>query len=189
MYIVVGLGNPGKEYARTRHNMGFMALEILAQRWNIPMTTKGFQGLYGKGMVGSEKVMLVAPQTFMNASGECVGAMARYFDVPNDHVLVIYDDIDLDVGRLRVRKSGSAGTHNGMKSLIAHLNGQDFPRVRVGVGKPVAGQSLVDFVLGTPSKENMQLLDKSLQAAAEAAEIIVKGRMDDAMQFANTFQP
>ena len=189
MYIVVGLGNPGREYAKTRHNMGFMALDILAQRWNIPMTTKGFNGLYGKGLVGTEKVLLVAPQTFMNASGECVGAMARYFDVPNENILVIYDDIDLDVGRLRVRKSGSAGTHNGMKSLIAHLGGQNFPRVRVGVGKPAPGRNLADFVLGAPSGEDMQALEKALQASAEACEKIVKGCMDDAMQFANTFQP
>ena len=136
MYMIVGLGNPGREYAQTRHNMGFLTLEVLAARWQIPITVKGFQGLYGKGLAEGQRVMLVAPQTYMNASGECVGAMARYFDVPLDHILVIYDDIDLPVGRLRVRQAGSAGTHNGMKSLIAHLGGGSFPRIRVGVGKP-----------------------------------------------------
>lgn len=188
MYIIVGLGNPGREYAQTRHNMGFLTLDVLAERWRIPLSTKGFQGLYGKGIAEGERVMLVAPQTYMNASGECVGAMARYFDVPKDHILVIYDDIDLPVGRLRVRQAGSAGTHNGMKSLIAHLGGGEFPRIRIGVGKPEPGTLLADYVLGIPNKAERETLAQVRQAAADAAAEIIRGDMDEAMRFANTFQ-
>ncbi len=188
MYMIVGLGNPGREYAQTRHNMGFLTLDILAARWQIPLSVKGFQGLYGKGMAEGERVMLVAPQTYMNASGECVGAMARYFDVPKDHILVIYDDIDLPVGRLRVRQAGSAGTHNGMKSLIAHLGGGDFPRIRVGVGKPEPGMNLADYVLGIPPKAERDVLEQARQAAADAVTEILRGGMDGAMRLANTFQ-
>ena len=188
MYMIVGLGNPGREYAQTRHNMGFLTLEVLAARWQIPVAFKGFQGLYGKGLAEGQKVMLVAPQTYMNASGECVGAMARFFDVPIDHILVIYDDIDLPVGRLRVRQAGSAGTHNGMKSLVTHLGGGGFPRIRVGVGKPEPGVSLVDYVLGVPPKTERATLEQAMQAAADAAAAIIRGGMDEAMRFANTFQ-
>lgn len=188
MYIIVGLGNPGRQYAETRHNMGFMALERLSRRWNIPLAAKGFQGHYGKGIVKGEKVLLVAPQTYMNASGECVGAMVRYFGVPTDHVLVIYDDIDLPVGRLRLRKSGSAGTHNGMKSLLAHLGTENFPRLRVGVGAPGPGVSMVDYVLGVPRAEERKVLALALDAALDTVEEIIADQMEAAMQYANRFE-
>jgi PTH1 family peptidyl-tRNA hydrolase len=188
MYIIAGLGNPGEKYARTRHNMGFMALAGLSRRWGIPLEKQGFQGVYGKGVVGGERVILAAPQTYMNESGQCIGAMARYFAVPHDHIIVIYDDIDLPAGHLRIRKSGSAGTHNGMRSVIAHLGAGDFPRVRIGVGKPEAGEELVNYVLGTVPKAQQPLIERALDGAVESVEMIVRGQMEQAMQFANTLE-
>ena len=124
----------------------------------------------------------------MNESGQCVGALARYFGVPHDHIIVIYDDIDLPVGHLRIRKSGSAGTHNGMRSVIAHLGAGDFPRVRIGVGKPGENESLVDFVLGTIPKAQRPLIERTIDGAVESVEMMVKGLIEQAMQFANTLE-
>ena len=187
MKLVVGLGNPGSKYESTRHNIGFLAADVLAKRWGVSISTAGFRGLYGKTILDSEKVLLVKPQTFMNDSGDCVGAMARYFDIAPEDVIVIYDDFDLPLGRLRIRKSGSAGTHNGMKSLVAHLDTQAFPRVRIGMGHPAPGEDIINFVLATPSKADRAVLAQVLEAAADAVEMMVTGDVDGAMRKANTF--
>lgn len=152
MYIIVGLGNPSKQYEGTRHNAGFMTLDVLADRYNIDISEKKHKALCGKGVIEGNKVVLLKPQTFMNLSGESVRAAADFYKVAPEEIIVIYDDISLEPGQLRVRKKGSAGGHNGMKNIIAHLGTQDFPRIRVGVGEKPAGMDLADYVLGRFSK-------------------------------------
>lgn len=185
MQVIIGLGNPGSQYAATRHNMGFMALERISRRLGIPVEKKGFSGLYGKGVAAGKPVLLVQPMTFMNESGLCVGQIVRYFHVDLQDVLVIYDDIDLPCGKLRMRLSGSAGTHNGMRSIVAHLGEGGFPRLRVGVGRPHPGGDLIQFVLGTPGGEERVLLAPALDRAAETAEAWVCQGAEAAMQLAN----
>ncbi len=181
MKIIAGLGNPGTKYAGSRHNIGFAVTEALAERHNIRLTDGKFRGRYGTGIIGGVKVMIVQPQTFMNASGECVGPLASYFHVEPEDVLVIYDDVALDTGRLRIRKSGSAGGHNGMKSLISHLGSQDFPRVRVGVGKKPEQMDLADHVLGHFAAEDLPVIRQAVAEAADAVEAILSDGIDIAM--------
>jgi len=185
MIILACLGNPGTQYRGTRHNVGFAVAEKLASRFGITLTTKGFFGLYGTAIVSGKKVVVIEPQTFMNDSGRCVEAIRHYYQVDPENVWVIYDDIDMDEGRLRIRLSGSAGTHNGMRSIVAHLGTQKFPRLRVGVGKPAPGRDLVDHVLGRPSLEGQEKLHVSTDKAVEAIEIMLRDGADLAMQFAN----
>lgn len=190
MQVIIGLGNPGSQYAATRHNMGFMALERVSRRLGIPVEKKGFAGLYGKGVAAGKPVLLAQPMTYMNESGQCVGQIVRYFHVDLRDVLVVYDDIDLPCGKLRMRLSGSAGTHNGMRSIVAHLGDTGFPRLRVGVGRPRPGGDLIQFVLGTPGAEERALLAPALDRAAETAEAWVCQGAEAAMQLANqTMQP
>ena len=134
MYIIAGLGNPTREYEKTRHNVGFDTIDVLADKLNTSVDEKKFKGLYGRGIIAGEKVILLKPQTFMNLSGESVREAADFYKVDPEHIIVIYDDISLDVGQLRIRKKGSAGGHNGIKNIIAHLGTQEFPRIKVGVG-------------------------------------------------------
>jgi len=183
--IVVGLGNIGSQYERTRHNMGFMAMDRLSRALDIPLTKKGFHATYGVGKVGTTRVVLVKPTTYMNESGISVGEVLRYYNADLTDLLVIYDDIDLPCGKLRMRLSGSAGTHNGMRSILQHVDGQNFPRLRVGVGRPLPGQELVNFVLGIPSPEQQQQIGPALDLAAEAAEVWIRQTADAAMQLAN----
>lgn len=185
MILIVGLGNPGPKYEGTRHNMGFEVIDRLSKMWDIPVKDKGFHGLTGKGMVGAEKVMLALPQTFMNESGQCVGELMRYMSLPSSRLLVIYDDIDLPCGKLRLRKSGSAGTHNGMKSLIAHLGYTDFARLRVGVGRPAPGQDLADFVLGRPAPDDKKAILTALDEARDVVDVFVRVGIERAMLAAN----
>ena len=187
MRIIVGLGNPGHEYERTRHNMGFLAMDRLSEKLGISLTSRGFEGLFGTGMAGSEKVMLIKPQTFMNNSGQCVGEALRYYHLDPAEVMVMYDDIDLPLGRLRLRMSGSAGTHNGMRSVVAHLDSQNFPRLRVGVGKPADAQELVNHVLDVPGKAEWERLNPALDATAEVVQLWLRGETERAMQLANRF--
>ena len=147
MLIVVGLGNPGKEYARTRHNVGFDVIDVLSEKHGIALTKNAMHGLIGEGFVGGEKLVLVKPQTFMNLSGQCVTELVSWYKPEMDRLLLVYDDIDLPLGKLRMREKGSAGTHNGMRSVIGLLGRQDFPRLRVGVGKKPEGWELADWVL------------------------------------------
>ena len=174
-YIVVGLGNPGKEYAHTRHNVGFDVTDILAERWHAPLNKKKLGGMLTEVPLDGKRVVLCQPQTFMNLSGECVIQLLNWYKCPLENLLVIYDDIDLPVARLRVRKSGSAGTHNGMRSIIGNLPGQNFPRIRVGVGAPAHPEhEMVDWVIGQFTPAERKELNTMLEKAADAAECLIR---------------
>ncbi|MBO6164662.1 MAG: aminoacyl-tRNA hydrolase [Lachnospiraceae bacterium] len=181
MKMIVGLGNPGDKYAGSRHNMGFRVIDILAERHGIRVNTGKQRGLMGSGVIGGQKVLLVKPLTYMNNSGECVRPAADYYKLAPEDILVIYDDIALPVGQLRLRKAGSAGGHNGMKSLIAHLGSQDFPRVRVGVGAKPSQMDLADYVLGHFPADELKTVRESLESAADAVESILADGVDIAM--------
>ena len=181
MYVVVGLGNPGKQYENTRHNVGFNVIDILAKEYDISVTKIKHKALIGEGRIGSEKVLLVKPQTYMNLSGETLIDIYKYYKVDLDNIIVIYDDIDLDVGKLRIRKKGSAGTHNGMRSIIKCLGSNEFPRVRVGISKPKNGQDLADFVLSRFSKEDEKSLQESFENSVAAVDCAIRNDLDLAM--------
>lgn len=181
MYIIAGLGNPGKEYEKTRHNMGFMVLDALADKYNIDVTDKKHKGLIGKGIIEGEKVILVKPETFMNLSGDCLREVMEYYHETPDHVIVVYDDICLGVGKLRVRPKGSAGGHNGIKSIIANFKTEEFPRVRVGVGDKPAKMDLANHVLGRFSKEDQEILSDRIPVAVDAVVCVLTSGCDVAM--------
>lgn len=190
MYIIVGLGNPGKKYAGTRHNMGFAVIERLAERHRIAASEEKLKAVYGKGVIAGQKVVLAEPQTFMNLSGESVRALVDYFKVdPENELIVIYDDISLAPGQLRVRPKGSAGGHNGIKNIIQMLGGDVFPRVRVGIGEKPKGWDLADYVLGYPGDADKKLLDEAFDRAADAVEMILTDGVDAAMNRFNTHTP
>jgi len=181
MKIIVGLGNPGKEYAQTHHNVGFMVLDRIASKNKIDVIDLKHKALIGKGMIGGEKVILAKPQTYMNLSGESVRALSDYYKVEPEDIIVIYDDVDLDPGKLRIRKNGSAGTHNGMKSIVAQLGTQEFPRIRVGIGHQPEGWDLADYVLSKITPEADKELTAGLDRAAEAVETFLSEGIDTAM--------
>lgn len=181
MKIIVGLGNPEKKYDGTRHNMGFMVLDRIADTYGIDVTEKKHKGLCGKGVIAGEKVVLVKPQTYMNLSGECVREVMDYYKAEPQDVIVIFDDISLDPGKLRVRPKGSAGGHNGIKSIIACLSSQEFPRIKCGVGEKPAGYDLAAYVLGHFSKEEMVLVNEAADRAVKACECIISRGVDAAM--------
>lgn len=182
MYIIMGLGNPGKQYAHTRHNVGFDTIDILADKYNISVDIKKHKALCGKGMIGGQKVVLAKPQTFMNLSGESVRELVDFYKIdPEEELIVIYDDISLEPGQLRVRPKGSAGGHNGIKNIIAHLGTQVFKRVKVGVGEKPKGYDLADYVLGRFSKEDRILMEDAFGRAAEAAVCMMNDSMEHAM--------
>ena len=185
MYIIAGLGNPTREYEKTRHNVGFDTIDVLADKLNTSVDEKKFKGLYGRGIIAGEKVILLKPQTFMNLSGESVREAADFYKVDPEHIIVIYDDISLDVGQLRIRKKGSAGGHNGIKNIIAHLGTQEFPRVRIGVGEKPARMDLADYVLGRFLKEEQDTMKQAFENAAGAAAAIVTQGADAAMNLYN----
>ena len=182
MYIIVGLGNPGKEYAHTRHNVGFETIDILADRMGIEIEEKKHKGLCGKGILAGQKVILLKPQTYMNLSGDSVGEMTQFYKIPLEHIIVINDDISLDVGRIRVRPKGSAGGHNGLKSIIYRLNSDTFPRVKMGVGAPKhEDYDLADFVLGRFTKEEIPVMEDAIVKAEKAVAEIIKNGVQSAM--------
>lgn len=181
MYVIIGLGNPGKEYENTRHNMGFKAIDALAADAGIEVKKSRFHSLLGQGRIAGEKVLLVKPQTYMNRSGIAARECAMYFDVPRENVIVIYDDIDIPVSAIRIRKSGGAGTHNGMKSVVQELGVTDFPRIRIGVGAAADDEDLVNRVIGKVPKDEQLLLDKAAEAAAAAVKDIIAVGIDNAM--------
>ena len=186
MYLIAGLGNPGKEYAGTRHNMGYSVITELAKRHDISASEQRMKTLYGKGRIGSERVILAEPLTYMNLSGESVRSMCEYFKVdPFAELIVIYDDISLAPGQIRVRPGGSAGGHNGMKSIIKMLGGEQFMRIRVGIGEKPKGWDLADYVLGRPSAEEQVLLADAFVRAADAVEMIISRGVDAAMNIYN----
>ena len=180
MYIIVGLGNPGKKYEGTRHNVGFELIDRLASDSGISVDKIKFKALIGEGQIEGEKVILVKPQTFMNLSGETVYQIMQFYKLTADNLVVIYDDIDTDFGKLRIRKKGSAGTHNGMRHIIYLLQNDSFPRVRIGIGKPVRGD-LKDFVLRRFDKDESAEMELVYEKACKAVKMIVSGDVDNAM--------
>ena len=180
-WLIVGLGNPGKDYAHTRHNVGFRALDILADKLSCKVDKGKFQGLYGQATYGGRKIFLLKPQTYMNLSGRSVLQLSAYFNIPPQRIIVLFDDISLEPGRLRLRADGSAGGHNGIKSIIAELGSQDIPRVKIGVGaKPHAQQDLADWVLSGFSAQEEKALSAALDRAAEAALCIIEKGVPEA---------
>ena len=182
MYIIAGLGNPDRQYEGTRHNAGFDVIDRIAEKYDISVDTKKHRALIGKGIVGGQKVILAKPQTYMNLSGESIRSLVDYYKTdPETELLVIYDDISLDVGQLRIREKGSAGGHNGIKNIIAHLGTQVFPRIKVGVGEKPKGYDLADYVLGHFSKAERELMEDGYAHAVTAAELIVTDQIREAM--------
>ncbi|SHO48211.1 aminoacyl-tRNA hydrolase [Anaerocolumna xylanovorans] len=185
MYIIVGLGNPTREYQATRHNIGFDAITKISDDYRISLDFKKHKAICGKGMIAGEKVILAQPQTYMNLSGESVRELKDFYKVEPEDIIVIYDDISLEPGKLRIRTKGSAGGHNGIKSIIAHLGTEDFPRVRVGVGDKPAGWDLADYVLSRFSKEEQPVVREALGKASEAVKTILTEGMEQAMNLYN----
>ncbi len=187
MLLIVGLGNPGREYALTRHNIGFLTLDILAERHNIEIKRHRFEAYFGEGYIGTKKVMLVKPDTYMNNSGCAVRDLVHWYKLEPEELLVIYDDADLPEGYIRIREGGSAGTHNGMRSIIYQLGLDDFPRIRVGIGK--AAHDMVHHVLSMPEGEALELLKGAMKDAADAAELIAAGEIKEAQARFNRKPP
>ena len=186
MFLIAGLGNPGKKYEATRHNVGFDVIDRLAEKYNIDVREYKFKALIGKGVIEGQPVILAKPQTFMNLSGESIGEIVRFYKLdPETEMVVISDDVTLDAGTTRIRKKGSAGGHNGLKSIIACCGTQNFTRIRVGVGKLPEYGDMVGHVLGRMGKEDRRLADLSYQRAAEAAALILQGQTDQAMNLYN----
>ena len=181
MYIIVGLGNPGREYAGTRHNIGFDVITRLSDDYNIPLDFKKHKAVCGKGYIEGQKVILAQPQTYMNLSGESVRELIDYYKIEEDELIIIYDDINLEPGKLRIRAKGSAGGHNGMKSIISHLGTDAFPRIRIGVGEKPKGYDLADYVLGRFKPEELPLMREAVGNAAKAAELIMQESVEAAM--------
>ena len=181
-WLVVGLGNPGDKYENTRHNVGFLTIDHIAGEQRVPVQKLKYRALTNTVELGGAKVLLMKPVTYMNLSGEAVGEAARFYKIPTDHVLVISDDVSLPIGKLRIRKGGSAGGHNGLKNIIQHLGTDQFPRVRVGVGqKPHPDYDLADWVLGKFQGEDKKVMDEAVKRAADAVECILKEGADRAM--------
>ena len=181
-WLVVGLGNPGSKYENTRHNMGFLALDILAEKEKFKFNKLRFKAWTAAAELGGEKVLVMKPQTYMNLSGESVGEAARFYKIPPEHVLVISDDIALPTGKLRIRSGGSAGGHNGLKNIIQHLGSDKFPRIKVGVGSPQqAGYEVVDWVIGKPMGDDQKVLLEALGKAADAVSVVIAQGPDRAM--------
>lgn len=188
MKIIVGLGNPGTRYANTRHNLGFWVVDQIAERWNISLSKRKFQAAVGEGIIHGEKVLLVKPQTFMNRSGECVGPLMRFFGASLEDLMVIYDDMALAPGIIRVRGKGSAGGHNGMKSLISHLGSDGFPRMRMGIGTPPPAMDSADYVLQGLGDAERKILLEACSQAADAAELWITDGVERVMNLYNRKQ-
>ena len=167
LFCLIGLGNPGRQYLQTRHNAGFLVVDRIADEANIALDQKGFKSLYGKGLLNGEQVILVKPQTFMNLSGEAAGPIISYYRIPLDQVLIIYDDLDLPLGTVRIRLSGSAGGHNGLSSVLTSLGDQSVPRLRVGIGRPTK-ETVIGYVLSSFSGDQMSEFKASINRAAQA---------------------
>lgn len=186
MFLIVGLGNPGREYEDTRHNIGFKVIDNISKEYNIEINRQKFKGVYGEGFINNKKVILLKPTTYMNLSGESVREVVDFYNLENSEILIIYDDISLEVGKLRIREKGSAGGHNGIKSIIAHLGSDVFPRIKVGIGQP--NVDLVKHVLGKFTKDEMTILSESIEASTRATEEIIKNDVKTAMNQFNGFK-
>lgn len=185
MYVIAGLGNPGKKYAQTRHNMGFITVDQLAEKHHIKVDRLKFKALVGEGRIAGQKVLLVKPQTYMNLSGESLREVMRFYKLEPEQLIVIYDDIDLEVGALRIRKFGSAGTHNGMRSVVYQLQSDRFPRIRIGIGSS-GKKDLINFVTGGFSKDEVPALEDAVTKAVCALECMLEEGIDKAMNQYNT---
>lgn len=181
MYLIIGLGNPGKEYDHTRHNAGFDAIDLIADKYNINVTTKKFQALIGDGIIENKRVMLVKPQTFMNLSGNSIREIINFYHLSNEDILVIYDDISLNVGDIRLRNKGSAGGHNGIKSIISNIGSETFDRIKIGVGEKREKQDLADHVLSKMSKIDREEFEETLKKVLSATEDLLKEGMSYSM--------
>ncbi|MDQ0233282.1 aminoacyl-tRNA hydrolase [Metabacillus malikii] len=184
MKLIVGLGNPGKQYELTRHNVGFMVIDELSKELSIPLDRQKFNGVYGMGHIAGEKVILLKPLTYMNLSGECIRPLMDYYEISDDELVVIYDDLDLPVGKIRLRTKGSAGGHNGIKSIILHLATQQFNRVRVGIDRPKNGMKITDYVLGRFLDEEQVEISHAIKRSTLACE---KWVTTDFLQVMNEF--
>ncbi|MBR6594516.1 MAG: aminoacyl-tRNA hydrolase [Clostridia bacterium] len=185
-FMVVGLGNPGKQYEKTRHNVGFCVIDTVANKCSVDIKKLKFSALTEKCVLGGKNVLIVKPQTFMNNSGEAVGAAARFYKLPPERVIVVCDDISLPCGAIRLRMKGSAGGHNGLKSINSHLGSEAYPRIKIGVGeKPHPDYDLADWVLGVPSAEDAKLIESRYGDVVKTIELLVEGDVDKAMNYCN----
>ena len=187
MKLIVGLGNPEEEenYSNTRHNMGFDVINLLASKYNIEISRTKFQGLYGSGTIENEKVILLKPQTYMNNSGESIIEFMKFYKLSENDLLVIYDDIDIEPGKIRIKRNGSASTHNGMKSIVYNLKNENFPRVRIGIGKPSNGNDMISHVIGNIPEEEMKTLKNGIELGEKAVETILEKGIETAMNLYN----
>ena len=180
-WLIVALGNPGQKYEHTRHNMGFLTVDLLAEKQGVKLNKAKFKSAFNIMHFAGCKCLVMKPQTYMNLSGEAVREAAQFYKVPADHVLVIYDDVSLPVGKIRVRPTGSAGGHNGIKNIISHLGTQDFPRIKIGTGAPGEGGDMIDWVIGVPSQAERKVLLESFEKAIQAAECVIEYGCQKAM--------
>lgn len=181
MYLIVGLGNPEADYGSTRHNMGFQVINQLAKEYEVNICKKKFNSEYENAIIEGEKVILIKPQTFMNASGEAIVQFVNFYKIELDKVIIIYDDMDIETGKIRIRKNGSPGSHNGMKSVVHFLNSENFPRIRVGIGKPKEEENIIEYVIGAIPEEEKKTLEKGIENAKNAVIELLKNGIDVAM--------
>ncbi len=181
MYLIVGLGNPESDYANTRHNMGFKVINEIAKQYEIEISRKKFNSEYGSSVIEGQKILLVKPQTFMNASGEAVIEFANFYKIELDNIIIVYDDVDIDTGNIRIRKNGSPGSHNGMKSVVHFLKSENFPRIRVGIGKPDENTDIIEYVIGSIPEEEKEQLQQGIEKAKNAIVELLKNGIDSAM--------
>ena len=186
MYLIVGLGNPEPQYSQTRHNVGFDTVNLISKEYNIEINKKGFESLYGTGIIEGEKVVILKPQTFMNESGRAVIQAINYYKIPTENVIIIYDDIDIEEGVVKLRAKGGPGTHNGMRSVVAEINTEVFPHVRIGTGKPLFKELLMSYVIQKLKDEEYEKLKPAIEKAAKATIEIIKSGVDIAMNRFNT---
>ncbi len=181
MYLIVGLGNPEEEYSKTRHNMGFNVINKIAEKYNIQINKNKFQGLYENTIIENKKVILLKPQTYMNLSGESIKKFVDFYKIDKENIIIIYDDMDIELGTIKIRKKGSSGGHNGIKSIIQELGTEDFSRIRIGIGKPEHKGDEINYVLGAIPEEERIILDNAVEKAEEATIEIIKNGLDIAM--------
>lgn len=185
MYLIAGLGNPEQDYSKTRHNMGFNVVNEISKKYEIDITKKGYDALYGKGIINDTKVILLKPQTYMNLSGISIKKCMEFYKIPIENLIVIYDDIDIEPGSIRIRKFGGPGTHNGLKSVVHELCTEKFSRVRVGIGKPKEDEDLISYVVGHISEEDQNLLNTGIDKAAKAVIELITNGIESAMNSFN----
>lgn len=181
MYLIVGLGNPEQEYSNTRHNMGFDTINQISTKYNIETKKSKFQGLYGKGKIEDEDVILLKPQTYMNLSGICIKQFVEFYKIDKEEILIIYDDMDIEPGKIKIKKKGSSGGHNGMKSIIQELGTEEFHRIRIGIGKPLEEQDKINYVIGKIQQQEILKLHEGVEEAEKAVVEIIKNGIDIAM--------